>query len=143
MNVLICIRFTIFLWWPKLPSRTLCTFSIEVGANAWQKKVAQKNMTSFSKIEILIYYLLTTYNSFSKKKILHSFFRCGFILLNLIFIAIIMKLPTRKRSRKEILANVNEETTIWKIFVPPSKSNNSKEDANNNAGENNQKVETV
>ena len=107
-----------------------------------KKKVAQKNMTSFSKIEILIYYLLT-YNSFSKKKnssIL--FFRCGFILLNLIFIAIIMKLPTRKRSRKEILANVNEETTIWRIFVP-SKSNNSKEDANNNAGENNQNVENV
>ena len=128
---------------PKLPSRTLCTFSIEVGANALQKKVAQKNMTSFSKIEILIYYLLT-YNSFSKKKnssIL--FFRCGFILLNLIFIAIIMKLPTRKRSRKEILANMDEETTIWRIFVPSSKSNNSKEDANNNAGENNPKVENV
>ena len=141
MNVLICIRFTIFLWRLKLPSRTLCTSSIEVGANALQKKVAQKNMTSFSKIEILIYYLLT-YNSFSKKKILHFFFRCGFILLNLIFIAIIMKLPTRKRSRKEILANVNEEATIWKIFVP-SKSNNSKEDANNNAGENNKKIENV
>ena len=100
-------------------------------------------MTSFSKIEILIYYLLTTYNFFSKKKILQFFFfRCGFILLNLIFIAIIMKLPTRKRSRKEILANVNEEATIWKIFVP-SKSNNSKEDANNNAGENNKKIENV
>ena len=54
-----------------------------------------------------------------------------------------MKLPTRKRSRKEILANMDEETTIWRIFVPPSKTNNSKEDANNNAGENNQKVETV
>ena len=54
-----------------------------------------------------------------------------------------MKLPTRKRSRKEILANVNEEATIWRIFVPQSKTNNSKEDANNNAGENNQKVETV
>merc|ERR1711997_208939 len=67
---------------------------------------------------------------------------CGFILLNLIFIAIIMKLPTRKRSRKEILANVNEEATIWRIFVP-SKSNNSKEDANNNAGENNKKIEKV
>ena len=53
-----------------------------------------------------------------------------------------MKLPTRKRSRKEILANVNEEATIWKIFVP-SKSNNSKEDANNNAGENNKKIENV
>merc|ERR1712141_618306 len=65
---------------------------------------------------------------------------CGFILLNLIFIAIIMKLPTRRRSRKEILSNVNEEATIWKIFVP-SKSNNSKEDANNNAGENNKKIE--
>merc|ERR1711974_134907 len=68
---------------------------------------------------------------------------CGFILLNLIFIAIIMKLPTRRRSRKEILSNIDEETTIWRIFVPPSKTNNSKEDANNNAGENNQKVVTV
>ena len=54
-----------------------------------------------------------------------------------------MKLPTRKRSRKEILANMDEETTIWRIFVPSSKTNNSKEDANNNAGENNQKVENV
>ena len=58
-----------------------------------------------------------------------------------------MKLPTRKRSRKEILSNMDEETTIWRIFVPTTKSNNSIEgDANNNAGQNNQngqKIENV
>ena len=58
-----------------------------------------------------------------------------------------MKLPTRKRSRKEILSNMDEETTIWRIFVPPTKSNNSiEDDANNNAGQNNQndqKIENV
>ena len=57
-----------------------------------------------------------------------------------------MKLPTRRRSRKEILSNIDEETTIWKIFMPTQSNNSKLEDANNNSGENNQndqKIENV
>ena len=41
---------------------------------------------------------------------------------------------------------MDEETTIWKIFMPTKSNNLQLEDANNNSGENNQngqKIENV